>query len=404
MKYILILVKNEYHKTPYDKWLSGSGVSPIIFVSDKFAEGYKHMDNVYVFDNYENNNLVEQKALEIGSKFRLIGLFTRAESDIIRAAKLREALKIQGQNPESALAFRNKVRMKDHLKYSGVNLPTYTLIESPDTVKWFSEKHGFPVVIKPVAESGSTGVTILYNEGEMNRFLGSVMNYSDLEVETFVEGQMYHIDGLVVNDEIIFIQPYKYVNDCLAYRKNTFLGGRSVSPNDKIYHDLIDTVKKVITHLPSPKNMAFHAEVWEKSNGELVFCEIASRPGGATVGLSIEYGFNFNIDKLWLLVECGLYNSFRGTFKYKPTGWLVIPPQGGVLVDMPLETSSSNCIKVSQYCGRIGDRFHGGVKSGLFLVGFAISGDSENEVEENIIQTAKWFADNSVWEISLQHS
>lgn len=402
-KYILILVKTSYTKTPYDKWLLKSDVEPILIVSSEYAKEYEHMENVYSFDKYTDDNLVEKKVIEIGEKFNLVGLFARAESDIIRAAKLREMLNLSGQKMESALAFRNKVIMKDYLKNSNITLPNYSHIASPATVLDFSKKHGFPIVIKPVSESGSTGVSILNNENELNYYLesNSFASYADMEVEEFIEGQMYHIDGLLINGEIVFIQPYKYINDCLEYRQNNYLGGRTISPDEKIYQDLINSVKEIITTLPSPKNMAFHTEIWEKKNGELVFCEIASRTGGATIGLSIEYGFNFNIDKIWFLVECGLYNSFIEPVKYKPSGWIVIPPLNGILLDMPLETISNNCIEKSQYCGEIGERYNGGVKSGLFLAGYAISGKTEKEVENNILQTANWFSENSKWDLTV---
>lgn len=402
-KYILILVKTSYSKTPYDKWLHQADVAPVLIVSSEFAKDYEHIENVYSFEEYLNDDLIEKEVVEIAAKYNFIGIFARAESDIIRAAKLREKLKLKGQNLESALAFRNKVIMKDYLKNSPVILPNYCHVDSSETIKEFSKKQGFPIVVKPVSESGSTGVEILNNENEMNNYLENnyFSNNVNIEVEEFIEGQMYHIDGLLINREIVFIQPYKYINDCLEYRLNNYLGGRTISPNEKIYKDLIDTVKVVVNKLPSPENMAFHAEIWEKKNGELVFCEIASRTGGATIGLSIEYGFDFNIDKIWFLVECGLYKSFIETVSYKPCGWIVIPPLKGVLLDMPLETKSNKYIVKSQYCGEIGERYNGGVKSGLFLAGYAISGDTENNVEENILEIANWFSKNSKWDLTV---
>lgn len=397
-KYILIFAKTEYFKTPYDQWLTGTELIPIIFVYSKFAEGYQHLKNVYSFNNYEQNNLIKDEALKIGKQFNLVGIFARAESDIIRVSELRKALNLPGQTIESALAYRNKVIMKNHLKNSNIILPKYCQIESVDTVRNFVKVNGYPVVIKPLSESGSSGVVIINNENMMNDYLNKTP-LKEMEIEEFIEGKMFHVDGLVLDGEIVFIQPYKYINSCLAYRENNHIGGCTVSPSEKIYKDLVDTAKNIINTLPSPKNMAFHTEIWQKNNGELVFCEIASRTGGATVSLSIEYSFNFNIDKIWFLAECNLISTFNEAMAYKPSGWLAIPPLNGLLTHMP-SNNEPNCVKISHYCGKAGERYYGGIKSGLFLAGYAIGGDTEKIIVQNISHTADWFSKESKWDLN----
>lgn len=395
-RYILIFAKTSYVKTPYDQWLSGSGIEPIILTPEEYAAGYRHLPQVYSFGGYDHNQLVEKAALQVARRNPLVGIFARAEADVIRAAQLRELLDLPGQKTASALAFRNKVIMKDHLRGSGVLLPEYRSIDSAYTVIQFVEEHGYPVVIKPFAESGSYGTHIIRDEQELDSYLAHAPR-GGVEIETFVDGQMYHVDGLIVNGELVFIHPFQYVNDCLSFRKNEFSGTFTLSPSSPVYQPLIDATRKVLAALPSPRHMAFHAELWITRDGKIVFCEIASRTGGGMISSTIRYSFDFNIDKEWLYAECGLPSSL-GTPAYRPGGGVVIPPFNGVLEYLP-RGNEPDYVKETQITGAVGERFHGGVKSGLFLAGYVVGGPTEEEVIKNMSGVAAWFVDHSRWQL-----
>lgn len=394
-KHILIFVKSDYFKTPYDRWLLGMEISPIIFVAEEYAKEYRHMEHVYSFADYDNNPLVEEKALEIASKLNLIGIFARAESDIIRAAKLREILQLKGQTVESALAYRDKLVMKNCLQKSKIIMPSYCKADLREEVINFAKQHGFPIVMKPRTGSGSFGINIINNEDELHNYLKE-KSLTNMMAETFINGQMFHVDGLVVDGRVVFIQPSKYVNDCLSFRKNEYLGSCSLSPSDKLYQPLVDVTNEVLNVLPTPKNMTFHAEIWEKDDGQLVFCEIASRTGGSMISLTLKYCFGFDIDKLWFLAECGFSQSFDQSVKYQPAGWIHFPPLNGILDYIP-KGLEPKYIKTSHYCAEIGKRYNGGVKSGLFLAGYVIGGKSEEEILKNIAFTVNWFFRESKW-------
>ncbi len=393
-KYILILAKTDYQKTPYDSWLAGTGITPIILTTEEFAPGYQHMEYVQQFASYDRSQLVEKVAYKLGREFDLVGIFARGESDILRAARLRERLGLPGQKMESALAYRNKLVMKDHLRGKGVPLPTYQPVSSGVDIVEFVEKHGYPVVIKPLSESGSFNVSIVRNEQELDAYLANPPQAS-MEIETFVEGKMYHVDGLMIDGKNVFVRPFQYVNDCMSFRKNEFAGNCIMPPEHPLHDRLVAAVRKVIANLPATSHMAFHAEFWHTPDDEIVFCEIASRTGGGMISMAIEAVLGFSIDKEWLLAECGIARSYP---QLPPAlgGGVNIPPLNGVLDAIP-SVPKLDCIIAEKFTGKVGERYHGGVKSGLFLMGYVVKGDSESEVIENIKKTAEWFYANSRW-------
>jgi hypothetical protein len=394
MRHVLIFAKTPYDKTPYDKWLVGSGIEPIILTTDEFATGYAHLPQVYAFRDYDTNQLVEKTALRLGRTHRIGAVFARAEADVIRAAQLRDLLDLPGQRHASALAFRDKVVMKDHLVGGGVEIPRYRLLDSAYTAVDFIAEHGYPVVIKPVSESGSLGASVIRDEAELDAYLRRPWRGTS-QIETFIVGDMHHVDGLIINGTIEFIHPFRYLNNCLSFRDSDWLATIPLATADPAYDRLVGATKDVLAALPTPSNTAFHAELWTTPDGRIVFCEIASRTGGGMISATVRHGFGLDLDQEWLYAECGLPRTFESP-DYRPAGGLHIPPAHGLLEHLPIG-DEPDCVREVIMSGSAGQVYHGGVKSGLFLAGYVVGGGSEEGVAANMERVASWFAAHVKW-------
>jgi len=394
MRHVLIFAKTPYDKTPYDAWLAGSGIAPIILTTGEYAAGYAHLPHVYAFGDYDSNQLVEKEALRLGRAHRIDAVFARAEADTVRAAQVRDLLDLPGQWHASALAFRDKVVMKDHLAGGPVEIPRYRALDSAYTALEFIEEHGYPVVIKPVSESGSLGASVIRDEAELDGYLRRPWR-GNSQIETFIAGDMYHVDGLVIDGSIEFIHPFRYVNNCLSFRDSDWLATVPLSKADPAYHRLVGAARAVLATLPTPSNTAFHAELWVTPDDRVVFCEVASRTGGGMISATIRHGFGLDVDKEWLYAECGLPRTFTAP-DYRPAGGLHIPPSHGVLELLPIGDEPA-CVREVSMAGSTGQVFHGGVKSGLFLAGYVVGGSSEEGVAANMERVASWFAERVRW-------
>ncbi len=104
---------------------------------------------------------------------------------------------------------------------------------------------------------GSVGVAILRNETDMLQLIGgsglgalaagaagsSVPSSGgatatdaplDLEIEKYIDGRMYHVDGLVLNGELKLCWPSRYVNAVANYNKNSFIAGVSLTATNPL--------------------------------------------------------------------------------------------------------------------------------------------------------------------------
>lgn len=393
MKHVLIFAKTPASITPYSEWLKETDVTPIVLTTTEYAAAYEESGvQVYAFANYESDIHVLPTAARILQEYAVVAIFARAESDILRAAGLRVRFGIRGQNSLSAEAFRDKFKMKQLLQ-GRVSLPEFRKITSRREALAFAGEFGFPVVIKPLSESGSSGVEIFNTLAELEM-------WDDLErpvlIESFVAGTMYHVDGLVIDGQTEFIQPARYIGGCLAFRDNAPLGSVLVSPASSEFKTLESATRAVLACLPTPENTAFHAEFWLTPSGHTIFCEIASRTGGAMISSLYHSVLGLNLDREWLNAEIGRPRSSH--FRYRAGGWLTFQPQAGTLLKQP--SGQPEYVAESRLNGVIGRKYNGGVKSGLFLSGYSVRGENEEAVAENLNSLAVWYNLETQWELT----
>ncbi|AHY08170.1 ATP-grasp domain-containing protein [Serratia plymuthica] len=383
MKKVLILAKTEYTRTPYDLWLQDSGVEPVLITSPKFYQDYaRHIKHCFCLENYDHDDESLYDLTEsIYQTTPFDYIFCRAEVDILRAANIRKRYSLPGQDVISALCYRDKFFMKEQLSLSQVMMADYRRIDSQEELLAFASDNGMPFVIKPRLASGSSGVVIIRSQVELYSYLQKYNNQIvSMLAEDYVDGEMFHIDGLVVEGELTFIQPFRYVNNCLSYRDNLYIGNIPLDRNDKLYSRLVSSVKDILHIMPATPHFAFHCEMWVTREDDIIFCEIASRTGGGMISFLIEEMAGFNIDKAWLLAECHIHQQSYPQYheRFLRFGCVCIPPSNGRLVSLPTEFPVE--VRRTHLTGKVDEIYDGGEKSGLYLIGHVVEADDPQSV------------------------
>src|SRR3712207_4463240 len=134
---------------------------------------------------------VRKAADEVGPVDRLIAV---SEFTLGIAAEVREALDIPGPRPEDVASYRNKLRMKELVAEAGVRVPRFDACESAESALEFARATGYPLILKPVSGAASMGVHRVEDEAALTALLSEV-DLGDYELEEFVEGAIYHVDG-----------------------------------------------------------------------------------------------------------------------------------------------------------------------------------------------------------------
>lgn len=355
---IVILHRAALAGSPYHEWLSDAGEPLHLIVSAAKLRAFNEsIDDlppgayaeVRVVEGYDMNGEVELAVLDIARRESVRAIVAHAEFDVERAARLRACLGIEGQTPESANVYRDKVAMKLAARAAGIPVADFTALEHAPGLLDFVRAHGLPVVLKPRNGAGSFNVSVLRDAEDVARlvrqgFTPPLDIRPNWMLESFVEGPTYHVDGLVLDGRIVLNWPSLYATPSLDYLDSAGEANASylLSPDNPLTARLQDFVSDVVSTFPTPRNTTFHAEVFHTPDDRLVLCEIASRTGGARIGETLETCFGVNISGLWARAECGLPtrlpDAAAPSAALKPStlgGWALIAPRPGRIERLP---------------------------------------------------------------------
>jgi Carbamoyl-phosphate synthase L chain, ATP binding domain len=399
MTTVLALVDTDYADTPYDRWIADSDIEMHMLVSGQKFGQYRHIPGARSFPEYYTGGSVEQAALELAERIKPDAVVSRMEGDVLRAARLRELLGIGGQDFASALAFRDKVLMKNLAREAGLDVPEFTPVRVAFDLFGFARDHGYPIVVKPAYGSGSLGTRVLRGPDDLTALLGEGLPEYP-EVERFVEGSMYVVDGLVAGGEVVAAFVSCYLNHCLSFRSGIFLGAVQLAFSDPLVLRLARYARRVLACLPTPECTTFHIEVFHTPDDELVLCEVASRTGGALTTAAVRAATGFDLDHEWFRAQVGkppLAGPVHGATPGHTAGWVLFYPEVGTLRALPPGPPPSFVVE-ARTRATVGDTYRGAQKSGMYCSAYVVTGRDDAEVARNADELARWYADGVRWE------
>jgi len=394
---VLVFTNTEHADTPYDEWAQGTGVNLWLLTSDERFPGYAHLPNVWAFPRYWSNLEIERQAIRLAWKLELGAVIARSEPDILRAARLRDYLGVSGQGWDSAIAFRDKILMKSVLARHGIAVPEFARIEVALDLLTFIERHGYPVVVKPILGGGSTDVHVLRKDADLD-VLFAVGLPGPAEVERFVEGAMFSVDGLVVDGELVASYPGRYVDGCLAFRDGDYMSALYLPGSDPMARRLTRYARQVLDILPTPQHTTIHLEVFHTPEDELVFCEIASRTTGGMGVQAIHAMSGLHLDREWFNAQLGIAGGV-GPAEFQDARMVAADvlfyARTGDLLALPGEPPPY--VVDRRIRGRIGGRYSGGVKSGDYIAAYVVVADDLAALEARVAELADWYEGGVRW-------
>ncbi|WP_192509118.1 ATP-grasp domain-containing protein [Pseudoalteromonas aurantia] len=361
---------------------------------------------LYRFDDYFNNGEVELEALEIISSNSDISILGIAEGDVLRVSACKEALSDPHVTVADTMLFRNKLMMKRAVAQSGFHVPEFAPVSQPFDIIKFIEKHGYPVVLKPVSGSGGTNTFVIKSKAQLRGVLNAkLFNYKELSesfmIETFVAGDMYHIDGIVNNNKVELLYVSRYRASCLSYHYGNSLSGHTLDDSHPLYERLKNATNVLVDVFPFQGITPFHLELFETPDDDIVFCEMACRVGGGPIMETLEVATGNRLDELAFKGQ--IVPEFRdslrrcGSNMRCAAGWVVVPPQAGLLSVFPNELPFE---WVERYYpnAEVGQTYSKANNDSDHIMRFIITGKDYVEVSERLDEVEQWLDQNVVWQ------
>jgi biotin carboxylase len=199
MKRLLILGGGQ-EQIPAIVRAKNKGVYTIVLDMNEEAEGFKYADEYYTISTRDEEaiyNFVDNYKQQIN------GVITIASDIPHMVSKVAERLNVKHISIETADIAVDKYKMKQILNNASVNIPAFRKINSSKELKDFINKFDYPVVIKPIDNSGARGVLLITEDIDINwAFEESISNSARdyIMVEKFLEGPQISTEGIMYED------------------------------------------------------------------------------------------------------------------------------------------------------------------------------------------------------------
>ncbi len=225
--------------------------------------------------------------------------------DVVTAAALREHLRIPGMGDTAVRYFRDKLAMRLKAQEHGIPVPDFVHVLNHDKVREYTTRVAPPWVLKPRAEASTIGITKINTPEEFWSHLDKLGDRQSYYVlERFLPGEVYHVDALVVNSEVVFAEAHQYGRPPLA----VFHGGGisttrtlpRASEDERTLKDLNGQVISAFGLLQGATHTEF---IKSKEDGRFYFLETAARVGGANIVELIEAATGINLWREWARIE-----------------------------------------------------------------------------------------------------
>lgn len=394
-------------RAPISNWLNDNLDTTLISSYQVDKSLLKDINQFIYFEKYNDDEELENLVIKLHQQEKFDLLIALSEKDILRVAKLRELLGIQGQNYFSALLYRDKYIMKKFAKIIGLNVPEFSTFSEPCELMEKVSKIGFPILIKPLSKSGSEGVQVLKNKEEYDDYLEKKSLWGEnYDVEQFILGDMYHVDGIVENNKLKFVSVSKYWNSLgksttlMESTQNTTITFADFTINKSDWEFLLlkGETKKFVEK-SNFNNGTIHAEfIISEKDKTPYFIEIASRTGGLMISDTIEKKYGIIMNEVSFYLQVGQKVTYPLKNEPENFGFLTVFPQNKKLIEYDVSKIKQDLNVIDFYENhKIGKHY----KSTEYMnhIGIILfKGTSQENMKQKIQYLTRLIDSNIKWE------
>ncbi len=304
------------------------GARVVLLTKEKWRhEDWPHdgLDEFIVLPQDAGPDYFIHAVTQLARQQRIARLVALEEFDVITAGLIREHLRLPGMDASTARRFRDKLAMRDTARAAGLRVPDFVGAINRADIHDYMGRTPAPWVLKPRTDVSAIGIRKVHDAEQLWRALEELDARERPHerapfhlLERFVPGDVYHVDSLVLNGEVLFACVNRYGRPPLdvMHGGGVFLS-YTVAYDAAGRTELLRLNQQVISALGLRRGAA-HAEfIKSAADGELYFLEIAARVGGAYIAETHEAASGLNIWREWAKLELAEANG----------GYELSPPQ-----------------------------------------------------------------------------
>jgi biotin carboxylase len=279
------------------------------------------------------------------------------EFDMETAATLREHLRLPGMGLTTMRYFRDKLAMRMRALERGVRVPDFVPVVNHGDIRYYMEHVAGPWVLKPRQEASAIGIKKIHAAEDLWPVLDQLGDkQSGFLLEKFVPGEVYHVDSVVSENEVVFANVSKYGKPPMNVAQGGGVFTSFTLPRGGEEDGALRKINcELITALGLVRGVS-HAEfIKAQADGEFYFLECAARVGGAFINEMVEAATGINLWREWARIEVAGGN---GTYKLPETQ----EEYAGVILSLARqEEPDTSAYNDPEVCMRIKKHHHAGL-------------------------------------------
>lgn len=265
------------------------------------------IDDVVTMPTFHNpRHMINCVAYRMRTR-RIDRIVSLDDFDVEVAANLREHFRMLDTGPGDSTArlFRDKLAMRTRARELGIRVPDFTGICHHWAVTDFLARVPPPWLMKPRSEASAAGIRTFHHADHVWQRIHELGDdQSFYLLEQMVPGDLYHVDSLVRNGEVIFAEVNGYLRPLLdVYHGGGIYGTRTV-PRDRPEVKALRAANAAVLTGFGLGWGASHTEFMQaRADGELYFIETSARVGGAHTAEMVEHATGVNLWVEWAKLE-----------------------------------------------------------------------------------------------------
>jgi biotin carboxylase len=225
-------------------------------------------------------------------------------------ADLRRELGLPPRLGVPLAPYRDKVLMKRSLAAAGVAVPAFRSLDpvpaaSEEAAREILAALGPRVVVKPRREANNRGVVAIDSPAELGRWLDAHAGESGWEVESFLEGDAFHVNAVVEDGEVTPLLVGEYVGSPLALEVGGAIGSVTVPIEAAVAEAGRALNREVVEALGGAGRFVIHTEFVREPSGRLVLLETAARAPGGLISEVAVLHVGVHLEHLNLMLQAG---------------------------------------------------------------------------------------------------
>ncbi len=294
----------------------------VLMLTDQKLEHAKwpreSIDEFFMMADLTNRVEVMNAVSYLARQHRIDRIVALDEFDIEMAASLREHLRVPGMGETTSRHFRDKLAMRKQAHEHGVRVPEFEGVINYDKLRSYMARVPGPWVLKPRTSASAIGIKKVRQADELWPLLDALGDeQTNHLLERFVPGDVYHVDSIISEKEVVFASVNKYGDTPMNVAHGGGIFTTRTLPRASLEVEALESINREVIHALKLVRGVTHAEfIRAQADGHFYFLEIAARVGGANIAEMVEAATGLNLWAEWAKIET---STKKKSYQLTPT-------------------------------------------------------------------------------------